>query len=303
MRTPDKSVRLFYAPQARREKSDAGEVRDRRVVLLSPDESRHAADVLRLGAGDAVRLFDGEGFFYEGRIVEVGRRGVGVEVLRSAPSAAEARVRVILLVASLKGRKSDWIVEKSVELGVGEVVFFPCDRSVGRWDGAEAARAHEERWARIAISACKQCGGARLMPARARASLEEALSAAPADAVRYAFWEGESVEPRGGEEPGWTADVVCATPPADSPEGAPGEAAAAVVLCALIGPEGGLTAREIERIRGAGFQTRSLGPRILRAETAALAAAAILLHGAGDLGPALSARPWEPVGEPVKPRR
>ncbi|MBN1866759.1 16S rRNA (uracil(1498)-N(3))-methyltransferase [Candidatus Sumerlaeota bacterium] len=254
--------RLFYCPRARELRSELAKEVSPKTVPLPPDEAHHAARVLRLKTDDAVRLFDGEGFFYEGRIARADKRGVEVEIRSAAESQAEARRRVALIVGVLKGRKIDFLVQKSVELGVAEILLFPAERSVAKRGAAIEGEATDERIDRIVVSACKQCGRATLMPVRFFARLEDALDAVPAGATRYVFWEA-TAHSRAEQKSGFAA-------PDDG-------------ACALIGPEGGFTPEEIEAVRAAGFETRSLGPRILRAETAALAAATILLYQAGEL--------------------
>ena len=298
----DNEHRLFFAPEAKRLRLAAAA--SDRTVSLPPEESHHAVHVLRLRTGDEVRLFDGEGFFYDGRISTIRKGEVSVEIVSVEPSEREPQSRLFLTVASLKGRKSDLLVQKSVELGVGEMTLFPSERSVSRWRQAEDADAHRERWERIVVSACKQCGRATLMPVRPCRSLEEALSLLPSTGPRYVFWE-EEAERIGEKQPVRTTLFSGAEPSAGGaqtkgsmtespPDGAArpesGSTTAAGPMCALIGPEGGFTAEEIDRVRKAGFLTCSLGWRILRAETAALAAATILLRRAGDLGPPL---PWD----------
>jgi len=320
------STRLFYCPDAARAFRDDAAARETRVIApldvdLPPEESRHALHVLRLGAGERVRLLDGQGVFYEGVIAEVGRSRVSVRIDHSFPSDAEPLTPLILLVAQLKEKAAELLIQKSVELGVGELAFFPAARSVPRSKRERGETAsplsralapiHEsptlksqpsnsepgtsdfeppksrKRWDRIVISASKQCGRARLMSVGIHSCLDAALHAVPEDATRFVFWEGKAPKPR--NLPGTPSarceslrpqsaipDPRSPTPDARSPVPRP--------ICAVIGPEGGFTEEEIERVRRAGFLARSLGPRILRAETAALAAAAILLHEAGELG-------------------
>ena len=173
------------------------------------------------------------------------------------------------MVGMLKGRKNDFLIQKSVELGVGELLFFPAERSISRRDyGEDEENNSSERVERIVVSACKQSGRATLMPVRLCASLAAALASLSEDCgTRYVFWEEES-----SESPTKESEASSQNFPSGH-------------ICALIGPEGGFSVDEIDQVRQAGFITRSLGTRILRAETAALTAAAILLHYAGELGP------------------
>jgi 16S rRNA (uracil1498-N3)-methyltransferase len=314
------SLRVFYCPEAaERFEASKGMGFD---VALSREESRHAAKVLRLGVGDAARLFDGKGFLYDGEISSIVRNEVRVRVVSRAASNADPRVRLVLLVALLKGKKADFLIQKAVELGVGEIAFFEARRSVSRAravgaeeDDEEERSGREERWEKIVVSACKQCGRAWLMPVRVLPDLNAALSMLPDTSHRYVFWEAlsEGAVPAGD---GVAERVAQAFQPARSrenarshengPETQAGKLAPLVLaskttssrqalvgsspttqgseIVAMVGPEGGFAEEEIARVLRAGFRACSLGPRILRAETAALAAATILLRQAGELG-------------------
>jgi 16S rRNA (uracil1498-N3)-methyltransferase len=267
--------RVFYCPEAA-ERFEAEKGFGFRVGL-SQEESHHAAKVLRLAVGDEVRLFDGAGYFYDGKIASLARHETQVRIESRAASTSDPRARLILLVALLKGRKADFLIQKAVELGVGEIVFFQARRSVSQTrapdkeeeeSGQEEEGSGRERWEKIVVSACKQCGRATLMPVRELPDLNAALRALPHTPIRYVFWEALSQDSTEGEP------AACSI----------GASVANHEIVAMIGPEGGFTEEEIARVVAAGFRACSLGPRILRAETAALAAAAILLHNAGELG-------------------
>jgi 16S rRNA (uracil1498-N3)-methyltransferase len=261
--------------------------------------------VLRLAVGDEVRLFDGKGFFYDGEIESIMRNEVQVRVESRAASTSDPRARLILLVALLKGRKTDFLIQKAVELGVGEIIFFQARRSVCPTRAADEDEegSGRDRWEKIVISACKQCGRATLMPVREMPDLNAALRALPHTPIRYVFWEAlrqaadtqapaATQEPDAAQQPPATQEPSATPKPAAQEPAAtqepaalfPDARAASAEIVAMIGPEGGFTQEEIDRILAAGFRACSLGPRILRAETAALAAAAILLHQAGELG-------------------
>ncbi len=267
------ALRLFYAPEAARWDGVA-----QQPLSLPPDEAHHALHVLRLGVGDRVRLLDGVGFFYDAELVRTGRREVEVRLLNRFASTSEPATRLVLLIGLLKNKVVEFLIQKAVEIGVSEIVFFPAVRSVGRVETGEEAEA-TERWSKIAVGAAKQCGRARLTEIAVCRSHEEAFGKIPQDAARYLFWEEEARNVSGGEE----AETALNAP--DDLTGwafqrnVPGR-----TVCLLIGPEGGLTREEVECAREEGFEVCSLGPRILRAETAALAAASVVLYLEGDLG-------------------
>jgi 16S rRNA (uracil1498-N3)-methyltransferase len=257
--TPETNRRIFYCPDA----AQAGEGGD---AALSSNESHHALRVLRMAESAPVRLFDGCGSFFDGEITDARKHCVTVRIDRAFASETEPRTRVTLLTGLLKGRKADFLIQKSVEIGVGAIHFFPADRSVARKRRTKDEKRTSDRWEKIVVSACKQCGRATLMPVRFHASLAEAIAAVPEEGGRLVFWEALAEPP--------SSETQETDAPPRFPDG----------VCALIGPEGGLTAEEVERVQQAGFRTASLGPRILRAETAALTAATILLAAGGDLG-------------------
>jgi 16S rRNA (uracil1498-N3)-methyltransferase len=267
------ALRLFYAPDAAQWDGVA-----QHPLSLPPDEAHHALHVLRLGVGDRVRLLDGQGFFYDAEVVQTGRHEIAVRLLNRFASTSEPATRLILLIGLLKNKVAEFLIQKSVEIGVSEIVFFPAVRSVGRVESGEEAEA-AERWSKIAVGAAKQCGRARLTEIAVCRSLEEALGKLPQDAARYLFWEEEARNASDGNGSGTAAN--------DSDElagWALQRRTAGQTVGLLIGPEGGLTREEVECGREREFQVCSLGSRILRAETAALAAASAVLYLGGDLG-------------------
>jgi 16S rRNA (uracil1498-N3)-methyltransferase len=165
---------------------------------------------------------------------------------------------VWLAFALPRGEKGEWIVQKGTELGVSRLVPWQAARSVVRLEPGRAAE-RVRRWARIAAEAARQCGRSDVPDVAVPGTLAAALEAPPGF-VRVAFHAGAG------------APLASLARP-----GAPG-------FLALVGPEGGFTDGEIEACRAAGASLASLGPRVLRAETAAVAAAALLQHLAGDLG-------------------
>jgi 16S rRNA (uracil1498-N3)-methyltransferase len=223
------------------------------TVLLPPGAARHV-QVLRMQPGEALTLFDGRGGEYAATVERMGRSDVSVTVGAHDPVEREAARAVHLAVGMPANERMDWLVEKATELGVAGIQPLMTAHGVLRLAGerAEKKRAH---WEAIAIAACEQCGRNRvplLHPVRPFAGWLESLDAA-ADARLFVLSLAEGT--RGA------AAVTAA--------GAAGTAAEAWVLS---GPEGGLHASEEQAAIARGFAPLSLGPRVLRAETAALAA-------------------------------
>lgn len=218
-------------------------------AVLTGDEARHLSRVLRGQPGDEVVVFAGTGVAWPARIVRVARDEVELTLADPSTDPARTGPRLTLAVALPKGERQKWLVEKLTELGVARLVPLETERGV-----AEATPAACERLRRGVIEACKQCGRNRLMEIAAPRSMAAALAdMPPGSRAVIADPGGIPLDPRGQ---------------ADAPS-----------LLALVGPEGGFTAAEIAAAEQAGAIRVSLGPHILRIETAAIALAARL---AGD---------------------
>ncbi len=237
------------------------------LVRLGGAEARHALKVLRLGPGDRIAVLDGSGREYEAVIERVDGAVDGGEAILQAriaatrPRATEPSLNLLLLQGLPKGDKMDLIVQKATELGVSRIVPVVTERSVSRPE-AESGWAKAARWRRIAQEAAKQAGRAVVPEVELPQSLGEALRTLPAGCALIVPWEGERRRT--------LAEAVEALAPAG---------AAAV----LIGPEGGLSEAEVAQASAAGGATVTLGPRLLRTETAGLAVLACLLYATGNL--------------------
>jgi 16S rRNA (uracil1498-N3)-methyltransferase len=234
------------------------------TVRLDEPASHHALRVLRLAAGDALELFNGDGLRYPGRLVDADPRGAGVAVGEPAAGLAESPLEIGLAQVLPAGDKMDWVVEKAVELGAVAIQPLYARRSVLRLDDARAAR-RVAHWRRVAVAACMQCGRDRV-PA----------IGLPLELDRWLGGDGEGPRP----SPGALRLVL-------SPRGTGTLAAIAAPLPAawlLAGPEAGLAPEEEAAALAAGWRSMRLGPRTLRAETAGLAALAALQARLGDLG-------------------
>lgn len=214
-------------------------------------EVQHLAKVMRVQPGDMVGAFDGSGVEYQVRIASVGKKQVRGEIVARAEVSREAAVPLTLAVALPKGERQRWLVEKCVELGVTRLIPLVTERGV-----AQPVTKAVERLRRTVIEASKQCGRNRLMEVDEGRALAEVLESTPAETRRLVLHPGEAP----------LAEVLGYDPPGSGP---------APVL-ALIGPEGGFTDAEVQQATQTGCRAVSLGPRILRVETAALAIAALI---------------------------
>lgn len=226
------------------------------TLPLDPDRSHYVSRVLRLRAGDELVLFDGRGGEHAGSIAQASRNGVTVAVGERTGREAESPLAIRLVQGISRGERMDFVVQKATELGVRRITPVITEFSVVRLDPAKAAK-RAEHWSKIAQSACEQCGRNRLPEIDAPQALSAVLdSPAPGD-TRIVLQPGAG------------------RPLAQRPTGA--------LVDLLIGPEGGLSEGELAQAAAAGFVPCSLGPRILRTETAALTAVAVLQAAHGDL--------------------
>ncbi|MCL2678070.1 MAG: 16S rRNA (uracil(1498)-N(3))-methyltransferase [Clostridiales bacterium] len=227
-------------------------------------DAHHIANVLRIQPGELLEIAS-LGRLYEARVVKADSENVSLVIEREVEKNMESPLQVWLLLGLTKGEKMDLAVEKATELGAGHIVPVACRRSVARPDENQA-RAKTERWQRVAEAAAKQCRRAVIPRVLPLCSLSEALRLLPPGCALLAPWE---------DEHGLSFAKALA---AFSENGKP-EAAAL-----FIGPEGGLEKEEAELCRSCGGLTFSMGPRILRSETAALAALSVLMYIWGDMG-------------------
>jgi len=228
------------------------------TVRLGQREITHLGRVLRLKAGDAVVLFDGSGRDFEARITIADHRDMTIETGVARAAATESPLDVSLIQGMCRSHRMDTVMQKATELGVHRIQPVATERSVVRLNHARLDR-KVSHWRRVAISACEQCGRSVIPGIPAPLALPQALGAIEAATVRLML----------------------------DPEAARGLGqldAAGASIALLSGPEGGFTAAERALAEAAGFQRIRLGPRILRTETAPLAALSILQYLLGDLG-------------------
>jgi len=229
------------------------------LVELPEGAAAHLVRVLRLQPGDACVLFNGDGHDYDARIASVGKRGTSVQVEGRRAVDNESPLRITLLQGIARGEKMDLVLQKATELGVAAVLPVGSERSDVRLDEARAAKrlAH---WRQVVASACEQSGRARVPEVAPPRSLAAALQAL-----------GDS-----GTGARWLLDPFAERSAAEVP--------ATIDACILaVGPEGGWSPGDRALLRDAGFAGLRLGPRVLRTETAGLAAIAVLQARAGDL--------------------
>jgi 16S rRNA (uracil1498-N3)-methyltransferase len=221
---------------------------------LDADAAQHVAKSLRLKAGDAIVVFDGRGGEYEATIQRIDRDRVDVKVGALTGVEREARLAIGLVQGLPEADKMDWIIQKAAELGIAWIQPVTCERSVVRLSGERAAR-REAHWRRVAVAAAEQSGRTRVPEVRPTLNFMSWL-AVPADTPRWMLLPG--------------APPLSAQPAAPSP------------LELVVGPEGGFSERERDLLLARGACPLSLGPRVLRTETAPVAALAAIHALWGD---------------------
>jgi len=226
-------------------------------VILEGNAASHVARVLRLRVGDALTVFNGAGGEYAAGIEQVHDGGVAVTIGEQRAIERESPLTLTLAQGVSRGERMDLVVQKATELGVSGIVPLFTERSVVRL-GAQQAERKLTHWRAIAIAACEQSGRNRLPNVAPPLSLADWLrSGADRDGGRLLL------------SPAATSRIDALPRPATS-------------VTVLIGPEGGLTNAEQEAAVAAGFLPVRLGPRVLRTETAAIAALALLQRAFGD---------------------
>ena len=219
------------------------------LALGLPAGAARHVQVLRLQPGDVITLFNGEGGEFDASITRMGRSDVDVEVGAHRPLEREAPRAVHLLAGITANERMDWLVEKATELGVASITPLVAERSVLKLKGERADKklAH---WQGVAVAAAEQCGRNRVPVIHPAVTLKEWLVHAPA-----------------GER--WVLSLSEGTQPLSRMTGS-------APVTVLSGPEGGLSPVEEATALAAGFAPVTLGPRVLRAETAPLAVLAVL---------------------------
>ncbi len=226
------------------------------TVILSESATAHLVRVLRLGLGEACTVFNGEGADYDGHLVSVNKRGAEVELMARREVDVESPLRITLVQGVARGEKMDWVLQKATELGVTAITPVFTERTEVKLD-AERSEKRMQHWRGVIAAACEQCGRSRLPTLVAPVALRDWLVTGPAT--------GWYLNPKGENS---LRDL-----PTD-----------AQALTLVIGPEGGLSERDLGMLRASGFTGLRLGPRILRTETAGLAAIAAVQALRGDLG-------------------
>lgn len=226
-------------------------------VSLPETAAGHLTRVLRLREGDECLLFNGDGYDYAARLVAVSKRETVAEVLSAAPVDNESPLRITLVQGIARGEKMDLILQKATELGVAAIVPVIAERTEVKLD-AERAQKRLAHWRSVVVAACEQSGRAVVPQVSSAAALMRLADQIDTDGLRL------TLDPFG--------EFALSTLPAP----------ATMALTIAIGPEGGWSPRDRGMLQSLGFSGLRLGPRVLRTETAGLAAIAALQSRFGD---------------------
>lgn len=232
-------------------------------ATITGSEANHIRNVLRLKAGDRICLIDGRGGEFEAELLQLSAVGVRARILSQKIMAPEPKPGIILAQAMLKDRKMDELVSQMTEVGVDEWIPFFCKRSIPKPAPLKLA-SRMARWEKIAGQSLKQCRRSKLLRIREPTTLDRVLDAGRSCDVKLLFWENETGPLK------TCTEIACETPPQS--------------ILAIVGPEGGFAQDEVDAARRTGFSVIGLGPRILRAETAGVAAGVLLQYIFGDMG-------------------
>ena len=230
------------------------------VAYIDSKDAEHLK-VLRVKKGEEIVVCDGQGRDHRCRVTSVDGGSAQAEIVETTASAGEPDVDCRVYAAYPKGDKAETIIQKSVELGAGEIIFFPSERCVSRPDTASVAK-KLERWNRISREAAMQSQRGRVPLVRAVGSYNEAISEAAGAELPLFLYEGK-----------------CKLGLLEAMKGSDGFKSVSLVT----GSEGGFTPEEVEKAEAAGLVCASLGPRILRCETAPLCALSAVMLYSGNL--------------------
>ncbi len=230
-----------------------------RYVELEGDKARYLGKVLRLHTGDAITVFNGSDGEFEAILAGLRKNSVSLSIGRPVDNDSESPLNVHLVQGVSRGERMDFVVQKATELGVKRITPVLTEYGVVKLS-ADRAKKRQEHWQKVAISACEQSGRVRPPLVESPTALKAWFGGGPSSADTDLILK-----------PGAAMQLAAVAPPQTK-------------VCLLIGPEGGFSQTEYEDAAVVGFTPVSLGPRILRTETAAAAALAVVQASWGDYG-------------------
>lgn len=232
-------------------------------ITLEGEDLKHLRQVLRLEAGDIIRVFDGSGMEYESKLLSVDKNQAIAEITSEFQSETEPKTRVTLFQGLPKGEKMELIIQKTVELGIYRIVPVITQRSVVQLDSKDRAK-KAERWSKIAREAAKQCGRAFVPEVFAPVDFKDAMEQSGRFGLAVMLYENEQKKCLKELLKCYTINKI-------------GD------IALFIGPEGGFSDQEVEFCIHSGYNIAGLGKRILRTETAAISVVSVIMYEMGEL--------------------
>ena len=245
-------------------------------IMITGEDVKHIKNVLRSVPGDTLKISDGNRTDYDVVIKSIDKESIVTEITGTRQNKSEPPVYITLLQGIPKADKMEYIIQKCVELGVSRIVPVMSARTVVKIDGSRDAALKAVRWRRIALEAAKQCDRGIIPLVEEPVRMDEALKLAEDCSLKLLPYEEESEGSlrqclEGQKKKLLQGKIEDKT---DSRER----------VAVFIGPEGGFEDSEVEKAVGCGFKSVTLGPRILRTETAGPAVAAVIMYELGDMG-------------------
>ncbi len=228
-------------------------------AMIKGQDAKHICKVLRLNQGDKIQITNGRGRDFTAQISLILRDAVELDILDEHKSLTESSIDITLCTGMLKDKKMDLVIKHVTQLGIYKWVPFFCKRSIPTPD-AKRLKKRQTRWESIAKESLKQCGRSRLPNISSPLSFKDMLNIAGSYDAKLAFWEKATQKLGTLEKTDPIKKVII-----------------------LIGPEGGFSQTEIKLAEQKGFSSYSLGPRILRAETASISSCTLIQHILGDI--------------------
>lgn len=269
-------------------------------IIITGEDVRHIGNVLRAVPGDVLELSNGSGTDYEVVVEQIAKDSILTKITTTKPNRTEPPIGITLFQGIPKADKMDYIIQKCIELGVTRIVPVITARTIVKFSNAKDSSSKTVRWKRIALEAAKQCDRGFIPLVEEPVRLEKALEMAEDCGLKLIPYEeendgslkkllrqyGETVGSGNSGGDSSNPGAGSASPGADSsnPGGGSARPDAYRRIGILIGPEGGFEATEVEKAVKSGFYSVTLGPRILRTETAGMAVAAIIMYEIGDIG-------------------
>ena len=236
------------------------------TAVISGTDAHHLRAVLRLRPGDALTVIDKTGQAFQAELVSYEAETAQVRLLAPEQLLREAKLPVYLVQGIAKGEKMDWIIQKAVELGVTGIIPLDASRSIVKL-AAEKEQSRRQRWQRIAVEAAKQCCRLQVPEIFPVSKLSETWTLLPSGCSCLLCDEAAA---QGEALPGLKHELRTLLSPS--------------ALALFVGPEGGFSREEVLTATGQGAQRVSLGPRVLRTETAAIAGVTMVMYELADLG-------------------